>query len=166
MKQVSSVKTTGRQGRHYFLGGGIASLAGAALLLRGGQASGRDLCIVKQSGGLGGSLDGSGDVQAGFLVRGDRVFEEHFVCTFALFDGISSFDDPDCSVSDEFWAFNRDYVSGSHSRKRCNAPDRHALDLGWKDRLALVRLTLAGERKLEGKTIDSWFRQEFFDSSF
>jgi hypothetical protein len=40
----------------------------------------------------GGSLDGAGGAGWRYMVRGGRMFEEHFVCTFDLLSSIPSID--------------------------------------------------------------------------
>ena len=169
MIRMARIGPIDQDSTHILIGGGIASLAAATLLLRDARIDGRHIRIIEQSDTLGGSLDGSGNAQAGYLMRGGRMFEEHFACTFALFDSIPSIDDPDCSVSADIAAFNHKVVSQSRCRLVRNgrkAEDRYSLKLGWPDRLALARLMLARESGLAGRTIDSWFRQAFFDSNF
>ncbi len=48
----------------YFVGSGIASLAGAAYLIRDGHFPGNDIHIFEQSAITGGSLDGAGSPEA------------------------------------------------------------------------------------------------------
>lgn len=163
------LEPAGEAGAHIFIGGGIAALSGAAILLRDAEVDGRHIRIVEQSDTVGGSLDGSGNPQDGYLIRGGRMFEGHFACTFALFDSIPDIDDPERSVSEGIRDFNRNVVSRSECRLVRNgrkSEDRHRLKLAWRDRLALGLLMLAGETSLSGRTIDSWFRQSFFDSNF
>ena len=45
----------------YLIGGGIASLAAAAFLIRDGNFKGHNIRIFEESPQLGGSLDASGD---------------------------------------------------------------------------------------------------------
>jgi len=44
----------------YLVGGGIASLAAAAFMIRDGDVFGHNITVLEQSGTLGGSLDGAG----------------------------------------------------------------------------------------------------------
>src|SRR5580693_1181845 len=74
--------------RTYLVGGGIASLSAAAFLIRDGDVIGRDITILEESGGVGGSLDGSGSAEKGYVLRGGRMFESKYVCTFELFSSI------------------------------------------------------------------------------
>jgi len=54
----------------YFVGGGIGSLAGAAFLIRDAGMNGSDICIMDAGKVMGGSLDGSGDAEHGYSMRG------------------------------------------------------------------------------------------------
>ena len=45
---------------YYFVGSGIASLAGAAYLIRDGGVAGKDIVILEESNEFGGALDASG----------------------------------------------------------------------------------------------------------
>ena len=100
------------QGQHHIVGGGIAGLAAAVFLIRDAGVDGKDIRIYEQLSVAGGSLDGSGNAESGYLVRGGRMFEEHFACTFDLLGTIPSADDPAVSVAEDILAFNR-MVPGS-----------------------------------------------------
>ena len=56
----------------YLVGGGIASLAAAAFLIRDGQMDGSRITIYEASNIVGGALDGTKDPQEGYLFRGER----------------------------------------------------------------------------------------------
>ena len=49
----------------YLIGGGIASLAAAAFLIRDAEVPGRNIVILEQLDRLGGSLDGAGSPEDG-----------------------------------------------------------------------------------------------------
>ena len=76
----------------YLVGGGIASMAAAAFLIRDGDVLGRDITILEESDVIGGSLDGSGTRRNGYVLRGGRMFESKYVCTFELFSSIPALD--------------------------------------------------------------------------
>ncbi|WP_323782616.1 oleate hydratase [Thalassovita sp.] len=155
--------------RHYLVGGGIASLAAAVFLIRDAGVSGDRIRIYEQLTVLGGSLDGGGDAEHGYLARGGRMFEKHFACTFDLLDSIPSADDPALSVKDDIMAFN-DMVPGSSNcrlvRNGKPAEDRYDLTLSPLDILDINRLILHSEHGLGGRQIDDWFHPGFFDSNF
>lgn len=116
----------------------------------------------------GGSLDGGGDAESGFVVRGGRMFEAHFGCTFDLFSSIPTVDDPAVSVTDEVLAFTHQVVTSSKSRlvvegQKIEAPD---FGLSLRDRWALGRLSLRREAGLGAMSIEDFFEPSFFASNF
>ena len=67
---ASQRKGTDRAGiKVYLVGGGIASLAAAAFMIRDGDVIGANITIFEELGKLGGSLDGSGSPQTGYVLR-------------------------------------------------------------------------------------------------
>ena len=72
----------------FLVGGGIASLAAAAFMIRDGDILGQNITILEESNTLGGSLDGSGSPEKGYLLRGGRMLERKYLCTFDLFSSI------------------------------------------------------------------------------
>ena len=154
--------------RAYIVGGGIAGLATAALLIRDGGMPGKRIVVFEQADELGGSLDGAGDPHAGYVIRGGRMFEEHFACTYDLFASIPSLTDPSTSVTEELHAFTRRTVGSSKSRlvskgQRIEAPP---LELSLRDKLDLGRLNLRSERSLDGITIEQYFSDTFLRTNF
>ena len=154
--------------RHYLVGGGIASLAAAVFLIRDSEISGDQITIFEQLDRLGGSLDGSGDRLGGYLVRGGRMFEEHFACTFDLLRSIPVADTSEVSVYDDLLAFNRAVIGSSHCRLVRHGKKVHVSDFGLRPRdvLELNRLFLCTEKSLEDRAIDSCFGVAFFDTDF
>ena len=100
----------------YLIGGGIASLAAAVFLIRDAGCDGRQIHLFERDQVLGGSLDASGDAEAGYRIRGGRMFEEHFVCTYDLLSEIPTLEQPDCSVTDDVRSFTREVVTSSRCR--------------------------------------------------
>jgi oleate hydratase len=54
----------------WFVGSGLASLAGAAFLIRDGQMPGKKITILEQQQLPGGALDGIKEPEKGFVIRG------------------------------------------------------------------------------------------------
>lgn len=105
-----------RKSEVYLVGGGIASLASAVYLIKDAEVPGENIHIFEQGNVLGGALDGSGDPDNGFVIRGGRMHEEHFVCYWDLLSNIPSFDDPSVSVRDESFEFSSRFVSHAQAR--------------------------------------------------
>lgn len=152
----------------HLVGGGIASLAAAALLLQHGRMSGDRIHIYEQSALPGGAMDGSGSAETGYLIRGGRMFEPHYACTYDLFQRIPSAVDPQQTVTQELQAFTRQVVTSSRCRivsqgQRIDGPP---LQLSGRDRRDLLRLAVRRESALAGRTIDSCFSPPFFETNF
>ena len=154
---------------HYIVGAGIAGLATAVFLLRDASVSGAAITIFEEAAVAGGSLDGAGDAEAGYLIRGGRMFEEHFACTFDLLGSIPSADDPGLSVVQDIEAFNRMVPGSGNCRLVKNgkpAEDRAELTLSAQDILDINRLILRPESGLGTQRIEDVFAAGFFDSNF
>lgn len=152
----------------YIAGGGIAGLACAVYLIREAGFAGGNVTVFNQEGVSGGALDGSGSPEQGYLIRGGRMHEEHFVCLWDLLSQIPTLEDPDVSVRDEVFAFNQRVVSCSHSRllKGGQKMDVSSYGLSNRDISDLLRLNMTPESLLDNKRIDEWFAPEFFDTVF
>ena len=86
----------------WFVGAGLASLAGAAFLIRDAQMPGKKITILEQQQLPGGALDGIKEPTKGFVIRGGREMEEHFECLWDLYRSIPSLEIEGASVLDEF----------------------------------------------------------------
>ena len=97
------------------VGGGIASLAAAAFLIRDGDVLGRNITILEELGKLGGSLDGAGPPRDGYVVRGGRMLESKYLCTYDLFSSIPTLDGSK-TVTQEIFDWNETMKTSSKSR--------------------------------------------------
>ncbi|MDY4252461.1 oleate hydratase [Clostridium sp.] len=160
----------GRQA--YFVGGGLASLAGAAYLIRDCNFKGENIHIIEGLNILGGSNDGAGDATNGFIVRGGRMLnEETYENFWELFSTIPSIDMPGMSVTEEI--LNFDHLHPTHAQARLvdkygNKIDVTTMGFNNADRLALGKLMMMPEEKLDDLTIEDWFRHtpHFFTTNF
>ncbi|MDP1771023.1 MAG: oleate hydratase [Methylobacter sp.] len=152
----------------YFVGSGIASLAGAAFLIRDGLVSGDNIHIFEELKITGGSLDGTGSADKGYVIRGGRMMEEHYVCTYDLFATIPSLTDSAKSVKDEIVEFSHKYVSSSRCRlvRDGKKIDVSSFELSEKDRLDLIALLIHSEDSIGDKSIEDWFSPSFFEHNF
>jgi oleate hydratase len=97
------------------------------------------------------------------------MFEPQFVCTLDLLSSIPAPDDPTISVRDDILAFNRMVPAWADCRlvrEGRKAEDRLQLGLGPQEIVALNRLLLTREGRLEGRSIEDWFAPDFFGTNF
>ena len=85
-RQNASTRVDRSETKAYLVGGGIASLAAAAFLIRDGHVAGHNITIFEELDRLGGSLDGAGSPEQGYVVRGGRMLEGQYRCTYELFE--------------------------------------------------------------------------------
>jgi len=85
----------------YLIGSGIASLASAVYLEKDAGIPGQNIHVLEKDLIPGGALDGTGDTEKGFVVRGGRMHERHYECYWELLSHIPSLENPDISVRDE-----------------------------------------------------------------
>lgn len=152
----------------YLIGSGIASLASATYLIKDAQIPGKNIHILEQDDIMGGALDGAGNAEGGFVIRGGRMHEEHFACYWDLLSNIPSYDDPNVTVKDETFEFNKRFVSNAQARllKDGKKIDLSSFKLTIKDQADLLKLTFVSESSLGNKRIEDWFSQEFFETNF
>ena len=151
----------------YLVGGGIASLAAAAFLIRDGDVIGDAITILEESGVVGGSLDGSGSPETGYVLRGGRMFESKYVCTFELFASIPTLAGNQ-TVTQEIMAWNETMKTSSKSRLMIDGQRQDAPKLGLSERqiLTIERLALEPESMLGDSRIVDQFDPSFFKTDF
>jgi len=154
---------------YYFVGSGIASLAGAVLLIRDGGVAGKDIVILEESDKLGGAFDAHGDAEHGYFMSGSRMFEAMYRCTFDLLASIPSISNPNISVKAETDEANR--ARPWHNLARLvdrdgHIPDFHTMGFTERDRIDLVKIIAEPESFLDGMRITDCFEPRFFETNF
>ncbi len=156
--------------RAHLIGGGIGSLAAAAFMIRDGNMQGSRITIYEALPVLGGSLDGAGNPTEGYRLRGGRMLTtDNYECTWDLFKGIPSLNDPDVTVYQETVAFNEKHKS--HAMARLVDKNRHILDVksmgfSMQDRVELVKIFEASEAELGNSCITDWLSPGFLETPF
>lgn len=178
-KKSSSVYLTpkgeapdGSERQAYFIGGGLASMTGAVYLVRDCGFQGKNIHIIESMPILGGSNDGAGNAEDGFVCRGGRMLnEETYENFWELMSSIPSLDDPNMSVTQEI--LNFDHAHPTHARARLVDKDGKILDvrsMGFNhdDRMTLAKLMMTPEKELDYITIQDWFAKtpHFFETNF
>lgn len=164
-------KPAGADGKTaWFVGSGLASLSGAAFLIRDGQMSGDKITVLEELKLPGGALDGIKEPKKGFVIRGGREMENHFECLWDLYRTIPSIEIDGASVLDEFYWLNQDDPNFSLERATVNrgqsAQTKNLFTLNEKAQKDITKIFLATREEMEGKRINEVFSQDFFDSNF
>jgi oleate hydratase len=151
----------------WLVGGGIASLAAAASMIRDGDVPGRNITILEELDKIGGSLDASGSSGQGFVLRGGRMFESKYLCTYELFDSIPTLEG-DRTVTQEILAWNKTMRTESKSRFVRDGHRETAPEFGLSERhiLTIERLALEPEAQLGRTRISDQFDPAFFKTNF
>jgi len=154
----------------YLVGGGIGSLAAAAFLIRDGGMPGANISILDAGLAMGGALDGAGDAERGYSMRGGRMLTtDNYECTWDLFKSIPSLTQPGRSVFDETLEFNERHVSNAMARlvdrRRATVPVA-SMGFSMHDRLELLKLADADEASLGTSCITDHLSPAFFRTEF
>ena len=152
----------------YLLGSGIAALASAVYLIEDAGVRPENITLLEQYPITGGALDGAGDPEQGFVVRGGRMHEEKYRCYWDLLSRIPSLENPDISITAETFEFNQRFASHAQARllKGGKKMDVSRYGIGLKDQALMLELLFLPEAALGRKRIEDWFTQDFFDTIF
>jgi oleate hydratase len=155
----------------WMVGGGIASMAAAAFLIRDVGVPGRNIHILEALDVAGGSLDGAhSPAGAGYVTRGGRMLEdEAYRCLWNLLATIPDRDDPARSARDVITDFN--HKVPTQARARLIGAEHEILDAAEygfsnRDRAELTRLLALPEHVLGARRIDEMFSGHFFATNF
>ena len=154
----------------YLVGAGIGSLSAAAFMIRDGKIAGNNITIFEAMPVPGGSLDGGGNPETGYTLRGGRMLTtDNYECTWDLFKTIPSLSAPGQTVYEETIAFNEQ--NPSHSRARLVDRNRFKVEVksmgfSMEDRLELLKLSEADEETLGTSGISDWLSPAFFNTTF
>ncbi len=151
----------------YLVGGGIASLAAAAFLIRDGDILGHNITVIDELDRLGGSLDASGSPQNGYVMRGGRMLESKYLCTYELFASIPTLDGSR-TVTQEIFEWNETMKTSSKSRLVRDGDRQTAPYFGLSEKhiLTIERLALEPEAVLGRTSIADQFDAAFFKTNF
>ena len=156
--------------KFYLIGGGIGSMAAAAFMIRDGDVPADNIVILKANSLMGGSLDGAGDAQRGYSLRGGRMLTtDNYECTWDLFKTIPSLTSQRVSVYEETVAFNEKHQANSMARlvdrRRAKVPVT-SMGFSMQDRMELLKLSQADEETLGITAITDHLSPAFFETEF
>ena len=154
----------------YLVGGGLASLASAVFLIRDAHVPGKNIHIFEELNINGGSCDGIGSPEKGYVIRGGRMLNDpSYECIWELLSFIPSVTDPNKSVREEINEFNK--MIQTHSKARLVDKDGKIVDvssLGFNnnDRMAMMKFSITPEETMGTSRISQWFPPSFFETNF
>ena len=151
----------------YLVGGGIASLTAAVFLIRDGDVQGRTITILEESSRIGGSLDAAGNATDGYVMRGGRMIESKYLCTYDLFSSIPALDETR-TVTQEIFDWNETMKTASKARlfRNGHRVDAPTFGLSEKDILNIERLAIEPELLLGRSMISDQLDPGFFETDF
>jgi oleate hydratase len=158
----------------YLVGGGIASLAAAVHLIQDAGVPAKQIHILESGQVPGGSMDGAGTAEKGYILRGGRMLNFSYVCTYELLSKVPSLTNPSKSIKQELDDFNAVPGNKTNAHARLVATGKDGprimdvtkMGFEWKDREDLLKIAAESEKSLGTKRIDECFRKEFFETEF
>ena len=154
----------------HFVGGGFASLAGAAYLVRDCEMNGSNITIYEEKhpsadNNPGSFTGGLSSMEEGLL---DKKACENF---WELFSSIPSLEAKERSVTEEIFNFNRLHPIKPQARlidKNGKIQEITGMGFNLADRKALGKLMIIPEDELDDMTILQWFSDtpHFFETNF
>lgn len=168
-QNINTVKPEGIENKKaYLVGSGIASLAAAFFLVRDGKMPGENINILERKNINGGALDGSGNAEEGYVIRGGREMEDHYECTWNMFGDIPTIKNPERTVLDEFVEINKWDATESVARviyERGIKADTSTLGLSDSHVKQLAKLFLVKEDTLGAATVEQFFDPTFLETN-
>jgi oleate hydratase len=154
----------------YIVGSGIAGLAAAFYLIRDGRMDGKDITILDTMHITGGSLDGAGNPEDGYIIRGGREMNWNYDNLWDMFQDVQALELPEgYSVLDEYRLVNDNDPNFSKARlmhKRGQIRDFSTLGLTRAQQWELIRLMLKRKEDLDDLTIEQYFSAGFLETNF
>lgn len=155
----------------WIVGAGIAGMAAAFYLIRDGHMPGNNITIIDGLDIEGGSLDGSGNPEDGYLVRGGREMNWNYDHLWDMFQDVQALELPEgFSVLDEYRLANDADSNWSKSRLMHRqgqvVEDFATFGLTKKQQWEVVSLLLRRKDELDDLTIQDHFSEGFLQSKF
>ncbi|MBN9063941.1 MAG: oleate hydratase [Rhizobiales bacterium 65-9] len=154
----------------WIIGSGIAGLAAAFYMIRDGGMKGEDITILDALDIEGGSLDGAGDAEEGYIIRGGREMNWNYDNLWDMFQDVQALELPDgFSVLDEYRLVNDNDPNYSKARlmhKQGQIRDFSHFGLSKSQQWELIRLLLKRKEDLDDITIEQYFSPGFLETNF
>lgn len=154
----------------YIVGGGIGGLAAAFYLIRDAHMPPENITILEEMAVEGGSMDGSGNPEDGYIVRGGREMNWNYDTLWDMFQDVPAVELPEgYSVLDEYRMVNDNDPNYSKARLMHNCGeimDFTDFGLSKSQQREMLRLLLKRKEELDDITIEEYFSTGFLESNF
>jgi oleate hydratase len=154
----------------WIIGSGIAGLAAAFYMIRDGGMKGENITILDAMRIEGGSLDGAGNPEDGYIIRGGREMNWNYDNLWDMFQDVQALELPaGYSVLDEYRLVNDNDPNFSKARlmhKQGEIRDFSTLGLSRSQQWELIRLLLKRKEDLNDITIEEYFSAGFLETNF
>ena len=163
--------TTGVEKRRaHIIGSGIAGMAAAFYLIRDGHMPAANITVYDSLPKEGGSLDGAGNAEEGYLIRGGREMNWNYDNFWDMFQEVPALELPEgFSVLDEYRLLNDADPNYSRARlmHQCGTiRDFSDFGLSKKHQWELLKLLLKRKEDLNDLTIEQYFSESFLETNF
>ncbi|NDP63095.1 MAG: oleate hydratase [Polaromonas sp.] len=163
--------TEGIADRHvYIVGSGIAGLSAAFFLIRDGHMPAKNITFLEALDVEGGAIDGAGNAEDGYIVRGGREMDMTYQNFWDVFSEIPALELPaPFTVLDEYRIVNDADKNFSKARlleKQGQIKDFSTMGLGKLQQIELMKLLLARKEDLDDITVEEWFSKDFLNTNF
>ncbi|TDT40411.1 oleate hydratase [Halospina denitrificans] len=159
-----------KERRAWIIGGGIAGLSAAFFLIRDGHMPAENITFIEEQPIEGGSLDGAGNPEDGYIVRGGREMEMTYQNFWDVFSEIPALDLPEpFTVLDEYRILNDADKNWSKARlleKQGQIKDFSTMTLTALQQMEVIKLLLTPKEELDDVTVEQWFSDGFLRSNF
>lgn len=156
--------------RAWIIGGGIAGLSAAFFLIRDGHMPAGNITFLEEQSVAGGSLDGAGNAEDGYIVRGGREMEMTYQNFWDVFSEIPALELPaPFTVLDEYRIVNDADKNWSKARlmeKQGQIKDFATMNLSKRQQLEIIKLLLARKEDLDDVSVEQWFTAGFLETNF
>jgi oleate hydratase len=151
----------------YVIGGGISSLAAAVYLIREGIKPSQVHILEKSETGTECT---HGDAEKGYYLCGTNIIDqEMYNSLFEMLNVIPSTTNPGKTCKEDISEFSKEYPIASKGRLVTldqRRVDTSSTGLSLKDSSSMSLLLVVPEATLDGRTIQDYFTDEFFVSTF
>ncbi|WP_322517390.1 oleate hydratase [Rhodopseudomonas palustris] len=167
-RPVPAEQVEGRKA--WIIGSGIAGLAAAFYMIRDGGMKGEDITILDTMQIAGGSLDGAGNADDGYIIRGGREMNFNYDNFWDLFQDVPALELPEgYSVLDEYRLVNDNDPNWSKARlmhRQGEIRDFSTLGLSKLHQWEILKLLLKRKEDLDDITIEQYFSASFLETNF